>query len=76
MANMYQQLNSIDMLLFAGKNIYWTQTRPCAIPIGIYTKTPYLCPHIKISYFLLYDLLEINLLELVNDLVIAIIFAS
>ena len=40
MANMYQQLNSIDMLLFAGKNIYWTQTRPCAIPIGIYTKTP------------------------------------
>ena len=76
MANMYQQLNSIDMLLFAGK--ISTERRPDLVlfPLAFTQGPPNLCPHIKISYFLLYDLLEINLLELVNDLVIAIIFAS
>ena len=60
---MYQQLNSIDMLLFAGK--ISTERRPDLVlfPLAFTQGPPNLCPHIKISYFLLYDLLEINLLK-------------
>ena len=63
MANMHQQLNSIDMLLFAGK--ISTERRPDLVlfPLAFTQGPPNLCPHIKISYFLLYDLLEINLLK-------------